>query len=59
MHLRSEVSAEPLGIALRSGWLSVHMTAVSFDGKSHSSVRHVTASSSSFNEVPLFPEKDR
>ncbi len=35
MWLRSEVSVEPLWIALRNDWQSVHMTSASCDGKSH------------------------
>ncbi len=47
MRLRSEVSAEPLWIALRSDWLSVQMAAASYGVKSRFSVMRIATNSCS------------
>ncbi len=49
------MSAEPLWIALRSDWLSVHTAAASCVDKSHSSAMRMAAFSSSYVEVKAAP----
>ncbi len=51
IRLWSTVSAEPLWIALRSDWLSVHMAAAACDSKIHSSALRMSAFSLSYDEV--------
>ncbi len=51
MRLKPSVSTEPLWIAFKSDWLSVHMAATVCDGKSHSSAMRMAAFSSPYDEV--------
>ncbi len=55
MRLRSEVSAEPLWITLRSDWLSVQMAAAACDGRVQSSGLRMAAFSSLYDEVIAAP----
>ncbi len=55
MHLRSEVKAEPLWIALGGDLLSIYMTAASCNTNIHSSVMLIAAFSSSYGEVIAAP----
>ncbi len=55
MHLRSEVKAEPLWIALGGDLLSIHMAAASCNTKIHSSFMLTAAFSSSHGKVIAAP----
>ncbi len=55
MHLRSEVKAEPLWIALGGDLLSTHMAAASCNTKIHLSVMPIATFSSSYGDVNAAP----
>ncbi len=55
IRLSSDVSAEPLRIALRGDWMSVQMAAAAYAGTSHSGAMRMVAFSSSYNEVVVTP----
>ncbi len=45
------MSAEPFWIAIKTDWLSIHMTIASCDGNNHSSAMRIATFSSSYDEV--------
>ncbi len=55
MRLGSEISAELLWDTFINDWLSVHMTTVSCDGKSHSNAKRIGAFPVVYEEVIAAP----